>query len=72
MKELPLPTPSAGTLLRKGSPRIQVYTADQMREYADLVRADEREECVRVCCEHWLNGGNAMECADAIRERGKA
>ncbi len=35
-------------------------------------RLAEREECVRICYEHWLNGGNAMECADAIRERGKA
>ncbi len=33
--------------------------------------ANEREECVRICCEHWLNGGNAMECADSIRERGQ-
>lgn len=31
----------------------------------------ERKECVRICCEHWLNGGNAMECADAIRARGQ-
>ncbi len=32
----------------------------------------ERNECVRICCEHWLNGGNAMECADAIRARGQS
>jgi hypothetical protein len=32
----------------------------------------EREQCVKICCEHWLNGGNAMECADAIRARGQA
>jgi hypothetical protein len=31
----------------------------------------EREQCVKICCEHWLNGGNAMECADAIRARGQ-
>ena len=33
--------------------------------------AAEREACAKVCCEHWLNGGNAMECADAIKERDK-
>jgi hypothetical protein len=30
----------------------------------------EREECAKVCEEHWRNCGNAMECADAIRARG--
>jgi len=67
MKELPLPTPSAGSLLRKGSPRIQVYTADQMREYAALVRADEREACAKVC-ETFYNH-EAKDCAEAIRAR---
>jgi hypothetical protein len=32
--------------------------------------AAERKECEKVCIEHWLNGGNAMECADTIRARG--
>jgi hypothetical protein len=43
-----------------------------LKRFAALVAAAEREECVRICCEHWLNGGNAMECADAIRARGQA
>jgi hypothetical protein len=57
-----------------------------LERFANLVRADDRDratrenayvqakrnECVRICCEHWLNGGNAMECADAIRARGQA
>lgn len=30
----------------------------------------EREECAKLCEEHWKHGGNAMECADAIRARG--
>ena len=31
----------------------------------------EREECAKVCDEHWRHSGNAMNCADAIRSRGK-
>jgi hypothetical protein len=70
MKELPLPTPSAGTLLRKGSPRIQVYTADQMREYAALIRADEREACAKLCDElQDYPTVEARHCADEIRAR---
>jgi hypothetical protein len=42
-----------------------------LKRFADIVLANERKECVRICCEHWLNGGNAMECADAIRSRGQ-
>lgn len=33
--------------------------------------AAERTACIEVCEEHWRNGGNAMECADAIRARGE-
>ncbi len=40
-----------------------------LERFAALVAAAERKECARICCEHWLNGGNAMECADAIRAR---
>lgn len=43
----------------------------RLQDFAHLVAAAEREECVRICCEHWLNGGNAMECADAIRAKGQ-
>jgi len=71
MKELPLPTPSAGTLLRKGSPRIQVYTADQMREYADLVRADEREACA-VLCDQLSDSSRDLRFGAAIRARGQS
>lgn len=31
----------------------------------------EREACAKVCEEHWRRSGNAMNCADAIRSRGK-
>jgi hypothetical protein len=40
-----LPTPSAGSLLRIGSPRVKVYTADQMREFAQMAALAEREAC---------------------------
>jgi NAD(P)H-hydrate repair Nnr-like enzyme with NAD(P)H-hydrate epimerase domain len=49
-----------------------VVTGEAVWKLCELVAAAEREECVRICCEHWLNGGNAMECADAIRARGQA
>jgi hypothetical protein len=44
-----LPTPSAGSLLRIGSPRVKVYTADQMREFAQMAALAEREACAKVC-----------------------
>jgi len=28
-----------------------------------------RDACIALCEEHWRNGGNAIECADAIRAR---
>ena len=33
--------------------------------------AREREECAKVCDEHWRFNGSASECADAIRARGE-
>jgi hypothetical protein len=51
------------------------YTSGKLDEhlehFATLVAAAEIEECAKVCEEHWRNNGNAMECADAIRSRGK-
>ena len=34
--------------------------------------AREREECAKVCDEHWRFNGSASECADAIRARGQS
>ena len=34
--------------------------------------AMEREECAKVCDEHWRFNGSASECADAIRARGES
>ena len=46
------------------------YTADQMREYAELVRADEREACAKVCESHGPTLANGAMLAEAIRARG--
>jgi hypothetical protein len=75
-----LPTPSAGSLLRIGSPRVKVYTADQMREFATIAVLAEREACAKVCdqmeqeaegteCCKWPT---PADCAHAIRARGQA
>ena len=52
-------------------PEIVAWQAELIAEEAQKRVLAERNECVRICCEHWLNGGNAIECADAIRERDK-
>ncbi|CAB4157080.1 hypothetical protein UFOVP748_2 [uncultured Caudovirales phage] len=44
--------------------------AEFLERFAALVAAHEREACAKLCEEHWKHGGNAMECADAIRARG--
>jgi hypothetical protein len=69
-----LPTPSAGSLLRIGSPRVKVYTADQMREFATIAVLAEREACAKVA-DKWVEGPerNYSELiADEIRARGQA
>ena len=43
----------------------------RLERFAALVAAAEREACAKVCMEHWLHGGNAINCADAIRARGQ-
>lgn len=44
-------------------------------KFAELVRADEREECAKVCDEQadkdGFEGGYANACAEAIRLRGE-
>lgn len=44
---------------------------EPLQRFAAIVAAAEREECEKVCEEHWRNNKNAMECADAIRARGQ-
>jgi hypothetical protein len=42
------------------------------KKYAALIRADEREECAKLCQRFSDRMMSAGECADAIRARGKA
>ncbi len=49
-----------------------MYTADQMREYAKRVVADEREACAKVCDAYGQMGLGANSTANAIRARGQA
>ncbi len=50
----------------------KMYTADQMREYAKRVVADEREACAKVCDAYGQMGLGANSTANAIRARGQA
>jgi sugar phosphate isomerase/epimerase len=42
--------------------------AEELKRFAELVRADEREECAKVCEQYKGYGGNLF--APAIRNRG--
>jgi len=44
------------------------------KKYADLIRADEREECAKLCDRFQARdvGMQPAECAGAIRARSKA
>lgn len=74
----------SGMSFHLGMPHEAVV--EQMTRFASMLRDEvleaaehaiqcamefEREECAKVCEEHWKHNGNAMECADAIRARGK-
>ena len=49
----------------------KMYTADQMREYAKKVVADEREACAKVAEEHMREcEGASFGIGAAIRARG--
>ena len=52
------------TISRSG---VYGYTADQMREYAEIVRADEREAILDLVDSYAKNN---TDLADAIRARG--
>jgi hypothetical protein len=49
---------------------FQNICIDDLERFAALVAAAEREACAKVC-ETFYNH-EAKDCADAIRERGKA
>jgi len=77
---LPPPNHHGGTY--ESSP-FNYYTADQMREYANLVAAHEREQCALVCedlpappdvprdrATVWDVA--TLDCAAAIRQRSQS
>ena len=49
--------------------------ADPLRRFAELVAADEREACAKLCddlAQKWYDeGGSASDCATAIKARGR-
>ena len=52
---------------------MQGLFLESLQEFADLVRADEREACAKVCEHEWSNAAErefGEECAAAIRARG--
>ena len=47
-----------------------IYCTDRVRDFAALVRADEREACAEVCDEVGQHPSlTPKHCAEAIRER---
>jgi hypothetical protein len=64
-----LPTPSAGSLLRIGNPRVKVYTADQMREFAQMAALAEREALAKFFEDHWRERWTDEQIVEAIRAR---
>ena len=49
------------------------FMGDNFRRFADLVRADEREACAKVCDEIEMKNTRQgpADCAEAIRARGE-
>ena len=46
---------------------------DQLERFAELVRAEEREMCAKLCEKDWSNDAEKMygeDCAAVIRARG--
>jgi hypothetical protein len=68
-----LPKPIATGVRFQSRALGSVYTATQMKAYAALVAAAEREACARVCEQEallWPQSKDFRLCAAAIRARG--
>jgi len=49
---------------------IYAFEYFDIERFAELIRADEREACAKVCDDlRWL--GSPYDCAEAIRQRGE-
>jgi hypothetical protein len=51
-------------------PDLRLVDDDQLERFAELVRADEREACAKLCEIYSMAGNLAGLCATAIRSRG--
>ena len=49
-----------------------LMSADALKTFEALVRADEREACAKVCEEYADDSRTGAACAEAIRARGQA
>ena len=58
----------------KGGERMAVFTLFELKAFANLVAAKEREACAKVCDSFQARdvGMQPAECAGAIRARGEA
>jgi hypothetical protein len=67
-KQAGLQTDNAGVWVDDG------YIDDQLKAFADLVAAHEREECAKVCedLDAWNMDDPASTAVTAIRARGEA
>jgi hypothetical protein len=55
----------------KYSDQLQYWTELKIELFAELIRADEREACAKVCEKMYEENTNAWGCAAAIRARSK-
>ena len=65
----------AGGIADGFNDRWTMYLGD-LKKFAAIVAATEREECTKVCDAEWdnrrgLESGTAFDCAKAIRARGE-
>ena len=74
-----IPLPEKTIIWSRGTNgHVYGYTADQMRAYADAVRADERERAAQICTAampnpvmNWCDAQMVdalRKCAEAIRD----
>ena len=67
-------TPGVEPAFRNG---FWTVTSEELERFAELVRADEREECAKVCeginsTEDYYGERPELCCAEVIRARGQA
>ena len=69
MAEKAFETPGVEPAFRNG---FWTVTSEELERFAELVRADEREACAKVCEHEWSNAAEREfgdQCAAIIRGR---